>query len=476
MSGFKEEKGSIFNSDTLKEKLLVTVSDDFQSAWIEVPENPKDDDVFLLLEEAGVVSGIEKTLVSEINKKIKNGEKTESRYLVAKGSRPVNGQPGELILRTKKPEEIILSSEDLSRVDYRVYKSKQLSLAEKEKPVAMIISPTKGRDGLDVSGQVLPGEDGEEVVLVLGKNVYQNGKKIISTIDGLLEYKLDRDGKIYIDVSEVYLVKGDVDFSTGNIDFPGSVVVKGSIKAGFEVKAKGEVVADTIRGKVFSGGAVVAKQGIIGGTERTHIEAKGSVYAKFVQFAHIVTDESVIIKKAIINSNIYAEIDIEVEGTPGSVIGGSLFAVNRISAKVFGSESYVKTEAAIFESAKGVIEMKKIVEERFSISKNLLRIETYLGQNRNMLFEGLEEDKRSLVNKLMEKRDQLRAQLLEKNGELKLIQAKMSVPAAGTIEVSKEIWPEVKVLISGKYIIVKELRKKGRFYYDTANDTLEFGN
>ena len=39
----------------------------------------------------------------------------------------------------------------------------------------------------------------------------------------------------------VYVVPGDVDFSTGNIDFIGSVKVMGSVRNGFSVKAEGNV-------------------------------------------------------------------------------------------------------------------------------------------------------------------------------------------------------------------------------------------
>ncbi len=108
---------------------------------------------------------------------------------MARGKKPVFGQHGELILRTKKPEDVILSSENLTQVDYRIYKQKLLTLAEAETPVAMVIAPTKGHDGMNVYGDKIPGADGEEVKLVLGSNAYLKGRKVISKIDGLVEYK-----------------------------------------------------------------------------------------------------------------------------------------------------------------------------------------------------------------------------------------------------------------------------------------------
>jgi len=476
MSEKQDITGSLFEEqeEPVRESPYIEVSDDGLLAHLIIPDKPLVVDIEKLLSEKDINFGIDNELVTTINKSLYDGIRLERKHLIAKGKKPVFGQPGELILRTKKPEDIILSSDDLTKVDYKIYKRKLLALAEEEKPVAMIIDPTKGHDGMDVYGNPIKGADGEEVSIVMGANVYQSGKKLISKIDGLVEYKKSRDNTISFDISEVLLIKGDVDYTTGNVDFPGSVIVKGVIKAGFTVVAKNEVVADTIRGNVFTGGTVISKQGILGGVNKSEIKAGGSVYAKFVQGAHIVTEDSVVVKKSIIGSDIYAEGSVVLDGSPGSIIGGSIFAVNSIDAKIYGSESYVKTEVALYSTAKGVIELRKVVAKRFDISKNLLRIETYLGNNRDQLFNGISGDKTELINKLIHKRDALRKELLVKNAELKNIQAELTKPSENKIIVGKEIWPEVRVSISGKFILLKNERKKGYFFYDSLQGNIDF--
>jgi uncharacterized protein (DUF342 family) len=468
--------GSLFEEteEPIGETPFIEVDEDGMTAHLIVPKKPLATDIRSLLTELNINFGIKTELIETINKDLYDKLKLEPKYLIAEGKNPVHGQPGELILRTKSPEDVILSSEDLTQVDYKTYKRKMLALGEKEKPCAMIIQPTQGVDGMDIYGNPLTGEDGDEVVLKLGKNVYQNGRKLISTIDGLVEYKKNRDNTIEFDVSEIYYVKGDVDYTTGNVEFPGSVIVKGIVKAGFEVRAKNEVVAETIRGDVYTGGSVVAKQGIIGGTNKAHIECGGPVYAKFVQYAKIVTGDSLTVKKSIVMSEVYAEDSIIVESNPGTIIGGSLFAVNEIFAKVFGSESYVKTEVALYQSAKDVILLREVIAKRFAISKDLTRIETYLGNNKKELVKGLSGDKQEIISKLIKKREALRRELLEKNHELKSIQKMLTTPMDGHIIVGKEIWPEVRVSISGKFILLKNERKKGYFFYDKAEGTLDF--
>lgn len=472
MSDGRDVVGSLFDDDEpARKKPEIVVRDEGLTAYIIIPKLPFAVDVRELLEEAGVIFNIDNNLAAGITKDLFDGRRLEPEYLLAKGKEPVDGQDGELILRTKKPEDVILSSEDLTQVDYRVYKRKMLALAEEDRPVAMVISPTKGFDGMDVYGNVIPGRDGKEVELRLGQNVERQGRKLISKIDGLITYKKNNDDVIDFDISEVYYVDGDVDFRTGNVDFPGSVMVKGVIKAGFEVTAKNEVVANTIRGKVVAGGSVVSKQGIIGGTKMAEIKSGGSVYAKFMQFAEVITGDSVFVKRSILSSVIYAQGEVNVEGTPGSIVGGNLYVSKGVEAKVLGSESYVKTEIAVYTSAQDVMLLRNVVERRFEVSKTLTKIDTYLGANRNIPED--DKAKRDQQAKLMIKREQLRRELLEINKELKSLQKLLTKPVDAVVHASKRVWPEVRVSLSGKYMLIKNEKQKSTFFYDKAEETIE---
>lgn len=473
----KDLVGSEFSDGTVttsvKEMPYLEISDDKLSACIVIPPNPYPVDIKEMLDKHEVTYGIDSELVEKITRDLFDGFKMENRYEVATGKKPVTGQPGELILRTNSPEDMILSSEDLAQVDYKTYKRKLLALCEEEKPIAMVIQPTNGHNGMDVKGNPLEGKDGEEVIYKLGENVYEDGRKIVSKIDGLIEYKKNRDNSIDIDVTEVYIVKEDVDYSTGNIEFPGSVIVKGIIKAGFEVRAKKDVVAETIRGNVYTEGSVLAKQGIIGGTQFASIKAEGSVYAKFVQNARIVSGADINIKKSIVKSEIFAEGTIDVEKGPGSIIGGSLFAVNGINAKILGSDSFVKTEVAIYQSVKDILSMRDIAPKRFTLSKELNKLDTFLGGGniKNMEYEG---DKQELIKKVAAKRESIRRELLLLNNEMKSIQKRLAQPVKGVINVGKSVFPEVRVSVAGKYILIRKERGRGEFRFDEEAGSVEY--
>ena len=100
-----------------------------------------------------------------------------------------------------------------------------------------------------------------------------------------------KNGLIHVD--PVFLVKGDLDYQTGNIDFIGSVVIKGDVKSGFNVKASGDieiegVVEDSI---VETDSDVLIKLGFIGHGEGKII-AMGSVNANIVSIRKLYVMET----------------------------------------------------------------------------------------------------------------------------------------------------------------------------------------
>ena len=72
------------------------------------------------------------------------------------------------------------------------------------------------------------------------------------------------DGEILVKngvlhVSQIHTVKGDIDYSTGNLKFNGSIKIGGTVKAGFEVIAEGsvEINGNVEDAKILAGGDVV---------------------------------------------------------------------------------------------------------------------------------------------------------------------------------------------------------------------------
>ena len=104
-----------------------------------------------------------------------------------------------------------------------------------------------------------------------GTELVNDGTEIIASVDGNLVYT---NGSFCIE--ESLLIRGDVDVSSGNIDFIGDIMVKGNVMEGFSVTSKKNVTifGTVTNGTVTADGNITIKLGSINSKLRSE---KGSI-------------------------------------------------------------------------------------------------------------------------------------------------------------------------------------------------------
>ena len=201
-------------SVTAFNEVQVRISEDCMAAYISV--NPEDaQNVYIPtrlkdeLSNAGVVYGIKEEVLNDIcEKKIYYIE-----CLVAEGIKPVFGEAGYYKIPftfdfDKKPKILPDGSVDYNQFDDYCKVSEGDVIAE-------YVHATKGSNGMDVRGKKIFGKNGKEQIALKGKGfkLDENNQDIyIATVDGRLEYEENRS----INISNLYEVKGDVNFATGS--------------------------------------------------------------------------------------------------------------------------------------------------------------------------------------------------------------------------------------------------------------------
>ncbi|MEM7754296.1 MAG: FapA family protein [Planctomycetota bacterium] len=181
----------------------------------------------------------------------------EVSEVVARGRAPESGIPGhfefaaeiqrqfdeierrEHVLRHAPP----LASTGVSRkpgaddTDIDFYEVSAFVIVRNGAMIGTVLEPTKGVDGIGVRGETLPAESGELAAIQLGEGLDVIGRsEVRAAIDGRLVRAVGE-----IRVEEVLRVKDAVDFSTGNIDFPGDVLVNSGVKDRFRVRSDGDI-------------------------------------------------------------------------------------------------------------------------------------------------------------------------------------------------------------------------------------------
>ncbi|OXM84694.1 DUF342 domain-containing protein [Paenibacillus rigui] len=321
----------------------ITLSEDKLSAYLQF-KNSEDGLTFTLtqleqvLESYHVVHGVDRGKLEEI---VKSPEAYFlAQTLIALGTPPVPGQDGRITLmqnvsaEAKKPSEL----ED-GTVDFREVTS--ISNVRKGQLIAKRMPATEGVAGRAVTGEAIPAKEGKEARLKLGKNVVADPEQLglYAAIDGMVT-KTDRDK---INVFPVYEVNGDVDYSVGNIDFVGTVVIRGNVLTGFKIKCSGDIrVTGSVEGADLDAeGSIEISAGVLGHNKGV-IKAGSRVKSSFIQDATVIADE-VLVSQSIMHSNIRAVKSVICKGTKGLIVGGTIQSGEYVAARTIGNSMSTAT-------------------------------------------------------------------------------------------------------------------------------------
>ena len=357
------------DANKVTEKIMVEVSSDQMSAFVtfEGPQNGGDklgrNEIIKELEKFHIKKGIDKMVLAEV---FSSSKMYGKKYLLASGKRAGTGKNGEVNLKFDVSNQGLkpVMKED-GTVDYKNLDN--ITLAKAGEVIAELVLPTKGEDGYTVQGEVIEGKEGKAVQLMRGKGtmISEDGMQLLAENNGRIIYA---DGKISI--SDVYEIKGDVGSATGNINFNGSVVVRGNVTTDFSIRATGNIeVFGIIEGaEIYAGGNVLVSKGI-SGVNKGLIQANGNVTSKSIQNA-IIEAKGDVFAEAIMHSQVKTMGKIEVGGTKGLLVGGKIQCHNGVYAKVIGSPMGTKTEIHIGGDSNYLEEYNSTIAELHKLEEN----------------------------------------------------------------------------------------------------------
>lgn len=253
-------------------------------------------------------------------------------FLIAKGSKPANGDNGYLVDYFLRHVERLPEMDEFGNVNYMSLGAEQN--VKKGDLICEAIPPTEGIAGRTVLNQELRCKNGKSVSIPKGKNteVSEDGNKLIASIDGRVEFS----GR-YFSVKPLLEIPGNVDYSTGNINFIGDVLIHGDVCSGFSVKAMGDIKVDGVieSCEIEAGGDLIVVKGIVGNME-TIVRSQHNIYSKYLVNS-IVHARQNVHTDSIRYSNVYSDGEIQVCSGRGLIVGGQIRAAQGIEAKIVGS-------------------------------------------------------------------------------------------------------------------------------------------
>jgi uncharacterized protein (DUF342 family) len=405
--------------------------------------------------------------ILEIEKAISDANQSHApqHVKIAEGTHPVPGKDGNVKLNfdigQSKLDFTILPD---GRIDYK--SSLNLLLVKKGELLAVIEDPKPGLPGLDVFNNPVPCENGLSASIIpgIGVDVSPNKTEFFANTDGCIMYN-----RPSLSVVDTYVVKGDVDFSTGNINFNGIVIVCGNVPDGFEIKADGDIIVlkNVEAARLIAARDIVIKGGVQG-KGKGLISAGRDIFAEYTQNGRLEAQGNIEIGNFSINSYIATTNQLKLLQKRGVFIGGELYALKGIDVRSLGSEQGVKT---YIEVGTDFLTLKKINElnQVFTLlSANLNKIDQTLKTVSVTLKKdpSLLSSRKSLISKALAKRKEIdnNKNIIQVKIEQLKEQAKYSEPSF--VKVMDTCYSDVTIKIRNYQTTVSKPRNNIKFYED----------
>ena len=328
-------------------------------------------------------------------------------------------------------------------------------------PLMRRVPATKGVPGTDVLGKpivAVPGEQKPYARNTEGVKIDPKDENVlIATIAG--HPVAIAEG---VRVDQVLLLKG-VDLKTGNVDFDGSVDVRGDVGSGFMIEAEGDVrVQGTVeRAHVRCGGDLLVTGGILGGRGLDDVvstnkkinlfEVGGLLRARYVSHSELRVKGNIEVREYLqaVEVNAGGDVLLGQEGGAGQIIAGDCHSDKSIRCNILGNEANVNTilgaggEGSI---ANRLSKLKQVLVQRETEVSKLAQILEKIRQASNGDIEqALLSKEKKIENTIVAGR----AEAVTLTEQIAELQRQLDKIDRAYIEVKKQVHANVSVTIDG---------------------------
>ncbi len=322
---------------TANDKIAVFISNDEMEACVEVRCDAAESIGVQEIKESLKVHGICYGILEDELERIVREKKYRRTIVIAKGKQPQPGEDGryEFYFNTS-PNKLPKILEDGS-ADYRDVN--WFEMVEKGQKVAYYFGAGVGVPGCTVTGRTLNAKKGKEKSMLAGRGfeLMPDGRTYISSMQG----KIDLIGDNRLEITRV-IVLDEVSLSTGNINFDGSIYIRGNVGSGTIVQATENIVVHGfVEAATIRCGGEICLKGVNGGGSGL-IEAKQNVMGQFFEGVRVVAGGDISAYYAL-NCEMYAEGMIVFHGNKGLLLGGYTRAGRGIQACNVGNKVGLST-------------------------------------------------------------------------------------------------------------------------------------
>lgn len=319
--------------------------------------------------------------------------------------------------------------------------------------LAKLTPAVPGQDGMTVLGTRIKPKEVKHLKLRFGKNIDISADMLVLT-SKVSGHAALVEGQVF--VSDVLSVE-NVDNSTGNIEYEGSVEVHGNVQSNFSVKAQGNIVVNGLveGAHLEAGGDIIIARGMAG-MSKGEIKAKGNIVAKFFENATAVAG-GYITTESILHSRVSAGSEITVGGKRGFITGGNVVAAKQIKVKTLGSSMGASTTVEVGADPGIKQELVQLQKDVAEVTKQIKSMEPIIASYAMKRKQGVQlgPDQLQYLSTLIKAREKKQQELAELNGRLGSLEEIVEQQGEAQVVVTGEVFPGTKIVIGDVSMLVQ---------------------
>lgn len=379
--------------------------------------------------------------------------------VLAKGKPPVQGHDYRIEYYFNTDLKIRPALNEDGSVDF--HNLNVMNQVRKGDVLAKLIQAEPGEPGYAVQGDIVKPREVKRGTLRYSKRVSIDETKTILTSEVNGHVKLV-EGQVF--VSDIYEVES-VDNSTGNIEYEGSVRVNQNVLSGFKIKAKGNVeVVGVVEGATIEAdGDIIIARGM-NGMNKGVLKAGGKVISKFLENATVEAG-GYVETESILHCTVSAKTEVILTGRRAFIAGGHVSAQNRVTVKTLGSNMGADTIVEVGADPAVKAELQELQKRLVESQKNLKQMEPVVASTMQKIQAGvkLQPEQLQYVQKLVQSVNLLKEQNLNDMARIEELTVMLDESTNASVDVSGEVFPGTKIVISDSSMTVSTGMKYCRF-------------
>jgi uncharacterized protein (DUF342 family) len=289
---------------------------------------------------------------------------------------------------------------------------------------------------------------------------------LVAAVDGYVHE--DRD---QITVKGVLELKGNIDYSTGHIDFIGDVRIGGDVHRSFNVRA-GRTLE--ISGSVHGDNVLVAETSITvkgnhQGGDKGSLLVRGDYSVGVAQRVRAEVRGSIRVQREA--RDCVFRCGTQLMGRKASLVGGSVWCVDGLEVASIGNEAGLPTTIELRNHREVTEEYEtlesSIKQHRAALSTLGLHLGPY-AENRTRLLR-LSEEHRNKLSVLIKKYDEVKSSLLSLQGRAKRLREIEGIGDAVRINALEVLHDGVSLAVAGETLKILD-SVKGPVSFGLKND------